>query len=61
MIIKLKTGEILQGEDKYIDLNQKLVMFYIYYRENDKVIKKKVFINPEIIEYIEFESEETKE
>jgi hypothetical protein len=57
MIIKLKTGETLIAEDKYIDISQKLILFIILEKLGDKTIKRKVFLNPEVIEFIKFESE----
>jgi len=57
MIIKLKTGETLQAEDKYIDLNQKLILFYVFEKESDKISKKKLFINLDAIEFIKLEEE----
>ena len=57
MIIKLKTGETLQAEDKYIDLNQKLILFYVFEKEGDKISKKKLFINLDAIEFIKLEEE----
>jgi len=35
MIIRLKTGEILIAEDKYIDINQKLLLFIILEKTSD--------------------------
>jgi hypothetical protein len=61
MKIRLKTGEIFYTDDRFIDLTQKLVMFYIYERTGGKVYKRKIFVNPEIIELIEFENLEEAE
>jgi hypothetical protein len=57
MIIRLKTGETLIAEDKYIDISQKLLLFVILEKLGEKTIKRKVFLNPEVIEFIKFESE----
>lgn len=58
MKIVLKTGEILQAEDKYIDLSQKLILVYVIDKEGKK---KKVFINPEEISLIELEDTEKEQ
>lgn len=57
MKIFLNDGRVLYGLDRYIDKKEdNLMLFYIFQDKSNKIVRK-VFINKEVILFIEFEQD----